>query len=168
MALVSRVAQDPSFVTRQAVALGQIAAGSGAQSSKFVAHAALSLFSLNAYLTVLGTSTYTQTVGGTATGTGTVSGQQLSLIIVQNTSTTTTVGLSTTTVGPFLAGGQGTLGQVGGGNQYALNTVSGVAGQGGIPIPAGAYVYVVSGTDATATSVVSLDYQVQSQAPLTI
>lgn len=168
MALIARVAQDPSFVTRQVLALGAIAAGSGGQTSKFVAHAALSLFSLQTYQTVLGTSTYTQTVGGTATGTGTVSGQQLSLIIVLNTSTTTTVGLSTTTVGPFLAGGQGTLGQVGGGNQFALNTVAGVAGQGGIPVPQGAYVYVVSGTDATAVNVCSIDYQIQSQAPITI
>lgn len=168
MALLARVAQDPSFVTRQAAFLGATAAGSAGVTSKFVAHAALLLFSLNTYQTVLGTSTYTQTVGGTATGTATLSGQQLSLIVIQNTSTTSTVALSTATVGPFLAGGQGTAAQVGGSNQFALNTTTGTAGYGGYPIPQGSQFYVVSGTDATAVNLVTVDYQVQSQAPLTV
>ena len=168
MALTARVAQDPSFVARQAAFLGAVAAGSGGASSKFVAHAALLLFSLSTYQTVLGTSTYTQTVGGTATGTGPASGQQLSLIVITNTSTTTTVALATTTVGPFLAGGAGPAAPVGGGNQFALNTVAGTAGQGGYPVPAGSQFYVVSGTDATAVNLVTIDYQIASQAPLTI
>ena len=33
---------------------------------------------------------------------------------------------------------------------------------------AGDYLYVVSGTDATAAEVVTLDYQIANQAPLTV
>lgn len=162
MALVQRVAQDPSFVARQAAFLGITSAGSGGTSSKFVAHAALSLFGLTAYQTVLSTSTYT--VGGTAT----TSAQQLNLIVVQNTSTTTTVALATTTIGPFTAGGPTTTAQIGFPTTWALNTTAGTSGQGGVPINAGAQFYVVSGTDATAQSLVTVDYQIQSQAPFTI
>ena len=142
--------------------LGAVAAGSGGVTSKFVAHAALSLFSINYAQTTLGTSTYT--VGGTAT----TSSQQLYLITVQNTSTTTTAALSTATYGPFYAGGQTTTGVVNVAGQTVLNTTTGTAGQGGVPINAGSIVWAVSGTDATAISIVSVDYQIQSQAPITI
>jgi hypothetical protein len=168
MAQQARTFQDPAYVTRQAAFLGETAAGSGGLTSKFAAHAALLLMALTTYQTVLGTSTYTNTVTGTATGTGTISGQQLNLIVIQNTSTTTTVALSTTTVGPFLAGGQGTVGQLGGGSQFTLNTQPGIAGQGGIPIPQGAIFYVVSGTDATAKNACTIDYQIQPGAGVTI
>jgi hypothetical protein len=161
MSQVSRTWQDASYTTRQDANLGVVAAGSGGVTSKFVAFAALALFSMTTYQTVLGTSTYT------ANGTATASGQQLSVIIIANTSTNNTVALATTTIGPFLAGGQGTAGQVGGSNQFALNTTPGTAGYGGVPVPQGAQVYVVSGTDATAVNAVVLDYQIQQQAGLT-
>lgn len=154
------IVQNPANVgARGDINFGSVAAGSGGQTSKFVTFAQLLLFGLTTYTQTLGTSTYTQTVNGTATGTGTASGQQLSVIIVTNTSTTTTVALSTTTIGPFLAGGQGTAAQVGGGNQWAINTTTGTQGQGGVLVQPNALVYVVSGTDATAVTAVTVDYQ---------
>lgn len=157
MALITQNAANVG--ARGDINLGSVAAGAAGQTSKFVAFTALLLFGLTTYTQTLGTSTYTQTVNGTATGTGTASGQQLSVIIVTNTSTTTTVALATTTIGPFLAGGQGTAAQVGGGNQWAINTTTGTQGQGGLLVAPGAFVYVVSGTDATAVTAVCIDYQ---------
>jgi hypothetical protein len=142
--------------------LGSNTAGNAGVTSKFVAFAALQLFSLNLMQQVLSTSTYT--IGGTATA----SVMQMSLIIVQNTSTTATAALSTTTVGPFYAGGAGTAGQLNVYNQYALNTTTGTAGQGGVPVPQGALVYCVTGTDATAVAAATLDYALQQNAALTI
>lgn len=154
---------DPTYLARQDANLGATVAGSGGVTSKFVAFAALQLFSLTTYTNTLGTSTYT--AGGTAT----TSGQQVSVITVVNTSTTgTSVALSTTTYGPFLAGGQGlSTAAIGGSNQFALNTTTGTGGYGGIPVPQGALVYAVSGTDATAVTVCTVDYAVQAGAGLT-
>jgi hypothetical protein len=135
-------------------------------SAKFVAFANLLLFGLNTQIITAGTSTYTNTVTGVATSV--INGQQLSLIRITNTASFgATIGLSTTTIGPFLAGGNfasgGTgTGQIGGYNQFALNTTS--PGVGGVPINQGDQIYVVSGTDATAVSLVAIDYQVQPRA----
>jgi hypothetical protein len=167
---------DPAYLSRLKVPLGAIAAGSGGVTSKFVTHAAILLFSLSTFQTVAGTSTYTNTVNGV--GTATINGQQLSVIVIQNTATAgATAALSTSTIGPviagggFVSGGTGT-GQIGGINQFALNTATsvglGVANQGGIPVPALAQVYVVSGTDATAVNLVTLEYSLQNQAPITL
>jgi len=154
---------DPSYLSRQDANLGSVTAGSGGQTSKFVAFAALQLFSLTTYLQTLGTSTYT--TGGTATA----SGQQISVITIVNTNTTgTAVSLATTTYGPYLAGGQGlATAAIGGANQFVLNTNSGTSGYGGIPVPQGALVYCVSGTDATAVTACTIDYQIQVGAGLT-
>jgi hypothetical protein len=160
---VSRQYQDPSYVTRQDLNLGSVAAGSGGQTSKFVAFAAGLLYSLVTYTQTLGTSTYTQS------GTATASGQQMSVIVIQNTNTTgTAVTLATSTYGPFLAGGQGlSTAAVGGSNQYVLNTATGSAGLGGVPVQQGALVYCVSGTDATAVTACTVDYQTAPGAGLT-
>ena len=165
MAQQSKGFQDPSYLARYAQSLGSTAAGSGGVTTKFAAHAALLLMALTAVTTVLGTSTYTG-----PNGTATTSGQQLSLIVVQNTNTTgTAVTLSTTTVGPFLAGGQGlATAALGGAVQFALNTAAGTAGQGGVPVPQGAQFWVVSGTDATATTLCTIDYQIAPGAGVTI
>lgn len=160
------IVKNPGDFSRSDLNLGAVAAGSGGQSSKFVAFANVLLFGLTLYTVTLGTSTYTQTVGGTATGTGTISGQQISVIVVTNTSSTTTQANSTATIGPFLNGGQGTVAQVGGSNQYAINTTAGVAGQGGYFVPEGSLVYCVSGTDTTAVTVCAIDYQIQPFAPV--
>jgi hypothetical protein len=157
MALLQRVAQDPSFVTRQAAVLGATAAGASGTSAKFVAHAALLLFSVTGAQLVLSTSTY----GGTA------SNMQVNVIVVQNTSTTSAPALSTTTIGPFTMGGTATS-SINVANQYALNTTTGTQGQGGLPVVAGAVIWAQNGTDTTATCAVTIDYQIASQAPLTV
>lgn len=158
MSLASRPTySDPAYLVRLSVQMGPVAAGNAGTTTKFVAHANLLAFGLTTYTQVLGSSTYS----------GTASGQQISLIVVTNTSTTTTVALATSTYGPFLAGGQGTVGQVGGSNQYALNTGTGTSGFGGVPIPVGSLFYCVSGTDATAVTNCSVDYQIAPLAGLT-
>lgn len=172
MAQQSKGFQDPTYTGRGAFAFGAITAGAAGVTSKFVTHAALLLMSLNTYQQVAGTSTYTNTVTGV--GTSVINGQQLSLIIIQNTATAgATAALSTTTIGPFLAGGGfvggGTgTGQVGGINQFALNTATGTAGFGGVPVPQNAQLFVVSGTDATAVNQVTIDYMIQPGAGVTI
>jgi hypothetical protein len=149
---------DPSYQVRQSLALGSVAAGSGGVTAKWVAFANAVLYSLNLLQQVLSTSTYN----------GTASVQQISVIVIQNTSATSTAALSTATYGPFLAGGAGTAGQLNVYNQYALNTTTGTQGYGGIPIPQGSLVYCVSGTDATAVTACSVDYQINTGAGLTV
>lgn len=172
MAQQSRGFQDPTYTARGAFAFGAITAGSGGVTSKFVTHAALLLMSLNTWQQTAGTSTYTNTVTGV--GTSVINGQQLSLIIIQNTAAAgATAALSTSTIGPFLAGGGfvggGTgTGQVGGINQFALNTASGTSGYGGIPVAQNAQLFIVSGTDATAVNQVTIDYMIQPGAGVTI
>lgn len=162
---------DPAYGTRLSFT-GVCAAGAAAQSGKFVAHANLLLFSLNVALLIAGTSTYTST--NTGVGTSVISVQQLSLIQILNTAAAgSTQALSTTTIGPFLAGvnfysgGTGT-GQTFTTNQYALNTNTGTSGIGGLYVPAGATLYVVSGTDATASSAFTIDYQIAPLAGVVI
>lgn len=156
------IIKNPGDYSRSDINLGAVAAGSGGVSSKFVAFANVLLFGLTAYLGTLGSSTYTG-----PNGTATLSGQQLNVIVVTNTSTTTTsISLSTQTIGPFLAGGTGTVAVVGGVNQWAINTTTGTPGQGGLLVPQGGLVYVVSGTDTAAVSVVTIDYQIAFGAPV--
>lgn len=160
------VYDHPSYTVRAGTYSSVMTAGSGGVSAKFVAFANLLLFGLNTQLITAGTSTYTNTVTGV--GTATINGQQLSLIRITNTATFgATIGLSTTTIGPFLAGGNFASGgtgtaQVGGYNQFALATAA--PGLGGIPINQGDQIFVVSGTDATAVNLVSIDYQIQPLA----
>lgn len=169
MAQQSKGFQDPAYTGRGALAYGPIVAGSGGVTSKFVTHAALLLMSLNTYAITAGTSTYTATINGAAQTI--INGQQLSVIVIQNTATAgATAALSTSTLGPFIAGGGfvggGTgTGQIGGINQFPL--ASGGA-QGGVPVPQNAQVYVVSGTDATAINLCTIDYQIQPGAGITI
>lgn len=171
MALLQRGFNDPAYQARFALNYNLIGQGSGGSTGKFVAHAALLLFSLTSQMTIAGTSTYTNTVGGV--GTSVINGQQLNVVIIQNTATAgQAAALATTTIGPFIAGGTfasgGTgTGQVGGINQFAINTSTGQAGVGGYPVPLGATIQVVSGTDATAVNALVIDYALQQQAPLT-
>ncbi len=163
-ALKSMGYDHPSYVTRQLLFQSIMTAGSAGKSALFQAHANMILFGLNAYTTILGTSTYTYTQGGTATVA--VAATQLSLIRITNTATPgATIALSTSTYGPFTIGGQfvtsGTLtNQVGAYSQFQLNTNTGTAGYGGVPINQGDQVYVVNGTDATAVVLVNFDYQI--------
>lgn len=163
MSLAVKNVTDPSYLARQDLNFGNLTAGSGGVTTKFAAHAALVLFSLNTITQILSTSTYT--AGGTAT----TSGQQVYVVVVANTNTTgTAVTLATTSYGPFLAGGQGlATAAIGGYNQFQLNTTTGTAGFGGIPVAQGNLVYCISGTDATAVTNCTVDYAVAPQAPLT-
>lgn len=147
-------------------------AGSAGVSAKFTAFANMLLFSLNTYTTIAGTSTYTGGLVGGPPGVVAASGvavaaTQLNLIRITNTASSgATVALSTTTVGPFTVGGSflgagGTAtNQIGGVNQFALNTTTGTAGLNGLAINQGDQIYIVNGTDATAVELVSIDYQV--------
>ena len=131
-ALKSLGYDNPSYLTRQSAQLAANTAGSGNTSGKFYAHAALTVFGVTFMTLTAGTSTYT--VGGTATA----QACQFSAIYISNTSTTT-VALTTNTVGGFTIGGtapsaqtsgvgavQG-IGGLAGGFQgpYAINTLGG-------------------------------------------
>ncbi len=154
-------------------------AGSGGVSGKFTAYANLLLMSLTTYSTIAGTSTYTGGLLGGPPGVNATTGvavasTQLSLIRITNTAASgATIALSTSTIGPFTVGGVflgagGTAtNQVGGMNQFALNTAAGTAGFGGVAINAGDQFYVVNGTDATAVELVSIEALVQPGAPVT-
>ena len=131
-ALKSLGYDNPSYLTRQSAQLAANSAGSGALTGKFYAHAALQLFGVTFMTLTAGTSTYT--VGGTATAQAT----QFSAIYISNTSTTT-VALTTNTVGAFTIGGTASsaqttnvanvqgIGGLAGGFQgpYAINTLGG-------------------------------------------
>lgn len=144
-------AQDPTYTTRQSEALGVI---SGANvAAKFATFADAWFYSATVILDTIGTSTYSSTT----------SAQQVTVFAVVNTSTTSTVGLATTTFGTVIAGGTGSPAQAGGANVLVFNTATGVGGFGGYFIPRFSSVYAQNGTDATAKTNVTLDYQV---APL--
>lgn len=165
----------PSYVSRVGTFNSIMTAGSGGVSAKFTAFANLLLFSLNTYSTVAGTSTYTGGLTGGPPGVNATTGvavasTQLSLIRITNTASSgATIALSTSTIGPFTVGGVflgagGTAtNQIGGWNNFALNTSTGTGGLNGVAINQGDQVFVVNGTDATAVELVQIDYQV---APL--
>jgi hypothetical protein len=154
----------PAYTTRQAFAPLQNAAGSGGISAKYTAHANLILYGLQVTTQVAGTSTYTYTQGGTATVA--VAATQVSLIRVYNTASAgATIALATQTYGPYTQGGafitSGTLtNQVGAYSQFQLNTNTGTAGYGGIPINAGDQIWLVNGTDATSVVTATVDYNI--------
>ncbi len=151
---------NPLYLSRFVIPFIQ-AAGSGGVSLKYVAQANLNAYSINAYCTTAGTSTYTFTQN--ALSTIAIASQQLSLITIVNTAALgTTVGLSTSTYGPFVMTGSSFIvsgtatNQVGQYTQNALNTTSQGA-RGGVTIPQGAQFYIVNGTDATAIFDVTLE-----------
>jgi len=171
---LKNAAYDNSVYISRATLNGITAAGSGGVSTKFVAHANLLLFGLNAYTTIAGTSTYTATTaqyysGGTSSATIHVNATQLSLIRITNTAAVNLApSLSTSTIGPFYvdqyyANGTAT-GGVGAVAQFSLNTSTGTAGLNGVAINQGDQIYCVNGTDATVVNLISIDYQVQPLA----
>jgi hypothetical protein len=149
-----------AYISRAAFNVTPASAGSGAASGKFYAFTQLQLMSVSFAVTTAGTSTYT--VGSTATSPAT----QASVLVVQNTSSTS-IALATSTYGPFTIGGP--LGTATGGFlNYAVNTATGTAGQGGITINPGAAVYCVNGTDATAVYTPMFEFQITPLAPVTL
>lgn len=164
---------NPAYIARGAFAT-ITAAGSGGVSAKFVAHANLLLFSLNAFTTVASTSTYTATQyynysGSSTSATVHVAASQLSLIRITNTAAAGVApALSTSTIGPFyvdtlFANGTAT-GQIGAVAQVALNTSTGTAGLNGLAINQGDQIYIVNGTDASSVNLITIDWQVQPLA----
>jgi hypothetical protein len=176
MSLKNMTYDQPSYTARVGTFNSIMTAGSAGVSGKFVAFANLLLFSLNTFTTIAGTSTYTGGLTGGPAGVNATTGvavasTQLSLIRITNTASAgATIALSTSTVGPFTVGGVflgagGTAtNQIGGYNQFPLNTSSGTAGFGGLAINQGDQVYIVNGTDATAVELISIDYQLQPLA----
>lgn len=172
-ALKNMAYDNASYIARGAFAT-IMTAGSGGVSAKFVAHANLQLFSLNAFTTVASTSTYTATQyynysGSSTSATVHVNASQLSLIRITNTAAAGVApSLSTSTIGPFyvdtlFANGTAT-GQIGATASVALNTSTGSAGLGGLSINAGDQIYVVNGTDASSVNLVTIDWSVQPLA----
>jgi len=158
---------NPAYTARQAAFLVR-AAGAAGVTAKYAAHAALILYGLTVNITAAGTSTYTYS-GANGSSTVAINADQLSLIVVQNTGGTGSVALSTTSYGPWTVGGQynasGTYtGQVGAYQQIQINTNTGTAGLGGVVVPVGASFYVQGGTDATAASEITIDYNIQPLA----
>jgi hypothetical protein len=156
---------DPAYHARQSLVLGALAAGNAGVTATAALPWAVNLFDLTLNLATLGTSTYT--VNGTATK----SGQAVNLITIVNANafTTNTVSLSTTTYGPFYAGGYAGTAQVNSVSQYQINTntATGSLGFGGVNLPMGSVVYCVSGTDATAVTDCTLSYEIAPGSPIT-
>jgi len=168
-ALKNMAYDNPAYVAR-GVFTSVMTAGSGGVSGKFVAHANMLLFGLNAFTTTAGTSTYTATQYYNYAGSSTyasvhVNASQLSLIRITNTASAGVApSLSTSTIGTFyvdtlFANGTAT-GQVGAIAQVALNTSTGSAGLNGLSINQGDQIYVVNGTDASSVNLITIDYSV--------
>lgn len=159
---------DPAYAVRSSFQASIITGAAATQ--KFVAFANMFLYSCTAVLDTIGTSTYTAAFGTVTNvgGTATTSSQSVTVYFVINTSTSSTVSLSTQTYGPYVPGGTGSPAQAGGANTFVLNTNTSNAQWGGVYVPAGAEVYLGLGTDATAKVAATIDYQLAPLAPLTI
>jgi hypothetical protein len=179
---------NPTYVTRQSYAVTANSAGSGNATGKFYAWAQTTVYGVTFQQTALATSTYT--VNGTATTSCQalyalfVTNTSTSATI---TLATTTLGAAAS--GPFFISGTGTpgtnvnvagLGGLGGFYRYAINTLggtnttmpwgtvtytsgypgSGAAGQGGLYMNPGDVLYFVNGTDATGTTLATIEYSV--------
>ena len=146
---------DPNYTTRQTVESG-IITGNAAQY-KWLAFSNQYGYTVKTFMDTIGTSTYSSTT----------SAQTVSMYVVINTSTTSTVGLTTTTYGPWVAGGTGSPAQAGGYNINVLNTNTGPGGFGGVYVPEGSEIYFQLGTDATAKVTAVYDYVPAPLAPMT-
>ena len=183
MSLRNFAYDHPTYVARQLVMLGAVAAGSGGVTPNLVAHTNLQLYGVSYFVTVAGTSTATATGAASPAGATAVevNGQIFSVVRVFNTATSTAIApaLATSTFGPFIAANlfaNGTwTGAIGDSGQYAINSAqfigtatvaanSGLSNQGGVAIAPGDRIFVVSGTDATVVANYALDYQVQPLA----
>lgn len=142
--------QVQQYLTRQSINLGSLHGASA--TLKYLTYAKMALFNINTFIDTLGTSTYSSTL----------SGQTVQLTVIQNTNTSgTAVTLTTSTFGPFAVGGpvlSTTTGTavVGGYNQLAIS------GTGGFVVPGGAECVITGGTDATSTTIVTIDYQLST------
>jgi hypothetical protein len=148
-------ASDPNYTTRDSYNSGLLSGASA--TAKYVAYTAQFLYGLTVYMDTIGTSTYSATT----------SAQTVSVYVVTNTSTSSTVALTTATYGPYNAGGAGAVAQAGGANVYAINTNTGIGVTGGVYVAPYSEIYFQSGTDATAKVTATLDFQVAPLAAVT-
>lgn len=140
----------PQYLTRLSIGLGAL---HGANATlKYAAYTKLLLFNINTFVDTLGTSTFSSTL----------SANTVQLTVITNTNTTgTAITLTTATFGPFVVGGialstsTGTA-MAGGFNQFALNSTAGYV------VPSGSELVITGGTDATNTTIVTLDYQLST------
>ena len=169
----------PTYITRQVIPLGATTAGASAATEKFAAFTSLTIFACTASVLATGSSTYASLWNGTATIATGVGAQTWALVRVFNTATAgATPALGTATYGPFMLSlfdGTTTNTQTNSSKPFFTNyvqlyntngTSTGAvqagsnSGNGGFVVNAGDIVYVVQGTDATATATYSLEYQV--------
>lgn len=181
---------NPSYLTRQSAAVQTVASGGSALSAKFYAWTNLVIYGFTAVVTAVGTSTYT--ANGTAT-TSAQTYSPVCVFNTNTTGTAITLNTSTNgtfIVGGTAPTGtnvnvSGLGGYVQGAQTYAFNTLGGTNttqawgtatysytpagggpgnGVGGLPMNAGDSLYFISGTDATATASIYIQYSV---APVT-
>ena len=174
----------PTYIARKDAQLGATAAGAAALSEKFVAFTALTIFAVVANIIATGSSTYGPGWNGTATVAKAVGAQTFSVIRVMNTALPgVTPSLSTATYGPFIASlydGTSTNTQTNSSKPGFSNYVqlSGTAttgtaqagasaADGGFNVNQGDVLYVVQGSDATATAAYALEYGVTPLASVT-
>ncbi len=174
----SNMYDHPQYLVHQQISFAAPAAGSAATTAKYVAFANLSIYSITAVMaTSGGTSTYTYW-NGTATVTA-IGAQTFQLVRVFNTAAAGTApAMGTATYGPFvcsLYNGTATGTQTNSTATFLANTVQlyGTAtlgtgqqqvgtnsGNGGFQVQQGDMLYVVQGTDTTATLAYALDFSV--------
>ena len=153
-----------------------IAAGSGG-TLKFVAHANLQVMSVTAVVGTAGTSTWTKTQyynNGSNTLTVHANSQQYTVTRIYNTASSgAAASFATATLAQFspdiystVNAGTGT-GVVGSWYSQALNSSTGTAGLYGTAINAGDSINIVAGTDTSAVTHFTIDWQVQPLANLT-
>lgn len=173
---------NATYVTRQVAGLGATTAGASATSAKFIAFTALNIFSVTATAVAMGSSTYSALWNGTATVPVSVGGQTFSVIrLMNNAAAGVAPSLSTATYGPFslsLYNGSATttnsaapgftnvVALSGTGTTGSLQTGSNTA-SGGFTVNQGDQLYVVQGTDATATAGYALEFSVTPLANVT-
>lgn len=180
MTTKSMMYDHPAYMARLAHSFGAVSAGSGAVTGKFVAFTAMLVMSIQATLVTAGTSTSTL-YNGTATVTS-INGQNFSLIRIFNTAASGAApALATATYGPYVLSnynGTSTATQTnasgvsvniplyGTGGSGAQQTGAPTA-PGGLTINQGDQLNIVTGTDATATSVYALELALQQNASVT-
>ena len=168
----------PQYTVHQAINFAAPAAGANAVTAKYTAFQNLTIYGITATVAVSGgTSTYTAW-NGTATVTA-IGAQTYSVIRIFNTSAAGTApAVGTATYGPFvlsLYNGTATGTQTNSTATYLTNQVqlygtntagtgqqqAGTnSGNGGFTVNAGDLLYVVQGTEATATAAFALEFAV--------
>ena len=183
---------NPSYLTRQSYTV-TIAVGSTATSGKFYAFSQLTVWGFTVIPTAIGTSTYTVN-GSATTSAQALTAYFVTNTNTTGTAVTLTTATVGSNTGPYVVGGLAAapttnvnvpgIGGLGGYWKYSLNTIGGTntsqvvgtntyvsayaggnaSGQGGIYMNPGDVLYFISGTDATATESVIIEYSLAAPA----